>query len=290
MKSFFATGLLLLGWVFAGSWPAAAQDPVASVNGEPITRQMLVDRLTAEFGKNLLDDLIDEMIVAQEVRRLNVTVTEAEVEARVDQQKLTLPPGVRWEKWLLERRFTPEAYRERMRTLVRLEKIVTPTIKVADEAIGSLLLANPGLFNEPDRVRLRGIKKREATHAESVRRAAVAKLEPFDKLAERYSEDAGSAPLGGDQGWKPVVIDANKQSILDHFGLKKDKGSISGVITAEDGYWVYEVVEYQAGKPKSLAEKKKLARDYIFNEQLNAAAFRYFDELKRKARIERTIK
>ncbi len=269
---------------------AYAQDPVATVNGEAITRQMLADRLLSEFGKNLIDDLIDELLVTQEAKRLNLQVTEAEVDARLALQKQLLPPGVKWESMLLERRFTPEAFRERMRTLALLEKLVAPTIKVPPEAIGSLLLQQPDLFNIPNRVQLRGIKKINKAQAEQVRRVVIGKVDTFENVARNFSEDDATKRQGGDLGWMPITKGIDGRSVLDRFGIKAEKGIISEVIAGEDGYWVYQVVDFQAGKIPPLEERKRLARQFLFDDQVRAAAVRYFDELKRKARIERPTK
>jgi hypothetical protein len=87
---------------------------------------MLTDRLMQEFGKGMLEDLIDELIVLQEARKQKLAVSDKELDARVAQHKAAMPPGVRYEAWLKEKRFTEAAFRERLRVIFLLEKLVEP--------------------------------------------------------------------------------------------------------------------------------------------------------------------
>lgn len=288
-SQFRAPGLFALMTVtiaLACSPPVVAQgEAAATVNGEVITRQALMDRLLSEFGKSLVDDLIDELIVLQEARRLKIEVTEAEVDKRVEQHKASLPPGIRYEQWLLERKFTRYAFRERMRTIVRLEKIVTPNLKTSDSEASLFVLQHPEIFSEPAKVHLRGIKKMTRPDAEQVRKAALAPGAKFEELAKNYSQDDGTRNLGGDLGWRQT--EATEQLLR----LKAEKGKISEVVAAEDGYWVYQVLDTQPAKEKRLSVPEKLAqaRAMVFEQQLGSALIRYFDELKGKAKIEKNL-
>src|SRR4051812_7843020 len=76
---------LLLSLAAVGAIPAAKAAAVAggtvlaTVNGEPITQDALVQRLLASQGKSTLEVMINRMLVNQEAKRLGIRVTDAEV-------------------------------------------------------------------------------------------------------------------------------------------------------------------------------------------------------------------
>lgn len=278
------TGMLLcLLTLTCPAWPQAADsDPVARVNGEPITRGMLTERLQSEFGKQLLEDMIDELIVLQEARRLKVEVTDKEIDERVDEQKASLLFGQKFETWLAERRMTLASYRARIRILVMLEKIVAPEIKITDEAAASLYLRSPELFGDPEQIRVRAIRCQLRSRAEEILAAVRQAPDQFDRYAKSYSEDSKSREQGGDLGWRPLA--ANRS-----IGLTSEKGRISDIVVENDGYWVYQTTDYKPAVKRPWKEVEQAVRKYAFDEQVAVAAVRKFGELKRKANPERLL-
>ena len=55
----------------------------ATVNGYPLSRVSVVRELEKQGGKQVLDNLISEMLVSQEARKANITVTDADIDAKV---------------------------------------------------------------------------------------------------------------------------------------------------------------------------------------------------------------
>src|SRR5438128_8946143 len=82
---------------------AASDGPVlATVNGQPITQEELVQRLLSYHGKASLEAMINRMLVTQEAKRLGVTVTDAELDARVGLIKNQLGGAEGYSAWLAQ--------------------------------------------------------------------------------------------------------------------------------------------------------------------------------------------
>src|SRR5262249_60423310 len=60
--------------------------PAATVNSEPISVGQLTMRLFAVGGPQILDRLVQEQIIRQEARKQRVTISEADIKARLQQE------------------------------------------------------------------------------------------------------------------------------------------------------------------------------------------------------------
>ena len=57
---------------------------VAVVNGEPITREQLGQECLRHYGKEVLESMINKYLILAECKRLNITVSRAEVDAEIE--------------------------------------------------------------------------------------------------------------------------------------------------------------------------------------------------------------
>lgn len=62
----------------------------AKVNGEPILKSELTNILTKRYGEQALDELVSERLVFQAAAKQNLTVTDAEIKAEMDQLEKNL--------------------------------------------------------------------------------------------------------------------------------------------------------------------------------------------------------
>src|SRR5713226_5903689 len=88
----------------ARAFGAAASDGsvLATVNGQPITQEELVQRLLSYYGKSSLEAMVNRMLVNQEAKRLGVTVTDTEMDARLGLIKNQLGGAEGYSHWLDE--------------------------------------------------------------------------------------------------------------------------------------------------------------------------------------------
>jgi foldase protein PrsA len=124
--------LSLAGSSVAWGAPAAGGPAMATVNGELITHEELVQRLLAYHGKASLEAMINRILVNQEAKRQGVTVTDAELNARVALIKTNLGGAEAYSHWLEQSGLGEAQHREQVRATMLTEKIVQKTDPIKD--------------------------------------------------------------------------------------------------------------------------------------------------------------
>lgn len=88
----------LVATILISAMPAFAQPKVPSnvaavVNGESITKAQLATKAVDWQGAMTLDLMIDSTVVSQEAKKAGVVVTDAEVNAKLNEMKKALAPS-----------------------------------------------------------------------------------------------------------------------------------------------------------------------------------------------------
>src|SRR2546421_8125649 len=163
-KHFLWNTGLLLTLTTAGAVPAVIAAPaggsvVATVNGEPITHDALVQRLLSSHGKSTLEVMINRTLVNQEAKRLGVSVTDAEVDTRMSLIKNQLGGAEGYSRWLSQSEITEAQHRENARATLLTEKIVNKTDPIKDADLELARVRIIILANEADAKTVEGILK-----------------------------------------------------------------------------------------------------------------------------------
>jgi foldase protein PrsA len=124
--------LSLAGATAVRGAPAGGGPVVASVNGEAITQDALVQRLLSYHGKASLEAMINRLVVEQEAKRLGVAVTNTELDARMALIKNQLGGAESYSSFLERSGLTEPLYREQVRGTLLIERIVAKTNPVKD--------------------------------------------------------------------------------------------------------------------------------------------------------------
>jgi foldase protein PrsA len=178
--------LTLIAAVSGGAAPspriAPQDDIVASVNGEAITREMLVKRLLAYHGAANLEAMINQTIVRQAAEREKVTVTDKEIDDRVNDVKGKARTPALFQQWLNTSGFTEPQYREQVRYTLLTEKIATKVTPVADSDL--------------EQVRIRVILVKTEDEGRNLIKA-LKQGGDFIQFAKEKSIDQESGAMGG---------------------------------------------------------------------------------------------
>ncbi len=86
--------LAVAGILIAIRAPAQDGDAVAIVNGHPISRRLMVEKLVEAHGLEMMQQLIVLELARQETRRLNLRVTQADVDAEFERALARIAPEV----------------------------------------------------------------------------------------------------------------------------------------------------------------------------------------------------
>lgn len=221
----------------------AAADTVALVNGQPITRAVYERALErARYYSATPDDptlpaqtlevLIEQALITQAAAQLNISVSEAEVQAEIEALKATAQSEQEWQAWLQANVFTEaeivEATRENLLTNRVREAVIAQS---ATQTSGATV----------QQVHARHI----LVGSEAEARALLEQLQAggdFVALAATYSRDSLTKDSGGDLGFF-VREDLTTPELAD-LAFSLQVGQIGGPLQTMLGYHVVQTLEF----------------------------------------------
>lgn len=302
--------LLALGLtaaLLAGVAGCGSNDVAAIVNGEEISKAELdnqVERLMeqspqmfegeegesrlVEFKRQLLDNMINNVLIRQAAAERGIEVTDEEIDAQIADLKAGFPSEDDFNAALADANLTLDELRQQLRDQLSTQRLMEELVgdeAVTEEEISAYYDENTAQFEEQAAVRASHIlfDVEDKATAEEVL-SEVNEGGDFAALAKEYSKDPGSAAQGGDLGWSdpasPYV--AEFQTALDELEV----GEISGLVETEYGWHIIKLEEQRDQRTKPLDEVRDQIEQTIL-QQRNIEAYQAFlEEVRGEAEIE----
>lgn len=293
---------LLVAALAIGTAGCARKEVAARVNGEAIYKAELdqqVEKLKEmypqmfegadgegrllEFRQQTLNSMINTILWQQAAEERGVTVTDAQVQKRIDELKAGFPEAAQFEQALEQSGMTLEELKDQVRNQILTEALISPASEVSEEDVREFYEANKAQFTEAAAIRASHILFNEADKAlaESVL-AQIRDGADFAELARQHSEDPASASGGGDLGWPAVPYVPEFQQALE--GLEINE--ISDLVQTQFGWHIIKAAERREERVRPLEEVTEQIEQSII-QQRNAEAYQVFlAELREKADIE----
>jgi len=249
----------------------AQAETAATVNGEPISRAALVERLMEQStaGQAMLGQMICETLLAQYAAKKNITVADAEVQARIQAIRKSQSQAD-FNDFLLSRGLTEKGLPVFVKMNLLVERLFSDEAKVADDEVRAVYDGNKALFSQAATATVRVLETR--TEAEcSAARKRIMGGESFEQVARAVSTHLATRPAGG-------LLTADTKERLDQvfkgageaaFSLKV--GEVSQPIKAEEGWWLVKVEESTAAATRTFDEVKERIRTTIKESRLRIA-------------------
>jgi foldase protein PrsA len=175
------------------------QQSIATVNGQKITKGELDAKLEQQGGKQALASMVQQALVFQYAKDHNITVSDTEVQAKLDEISSHFPAG-QFESMLKAQGMTMDDARKLVRENLLTKKAVDQNITVTDQQINDYLKAQHLALGAPAQVRARHILVKTQPQALAIE-AQLRKGADFATLAKQFSQDPGSKDKGGELGW-----------------------------------------------------------------------------------------
>jgi len=240
--------------------------------------EMLEERskstLSLEDRKKLLDLLVGEILVKQAAAQESITVSQAELAARMEQAKKSGGLSLNLNRDLTDAEFKSlvqqsgiswEEYTDQLQKALLQQKYVMQKKKAVFETVGQPAEAdildfyesNKTAFVAPDMVRFKHIyidtrnladkqeKDKARERAEEISRE-LKNGAAFDELVLKYSDDKTSRYKGGDFGYLRRDDQARKQLLGKDFfdaPFRMKLNESSGVLQSNIGYHVIRITE-----------------------------------------------
>lgn len=285
---------------------------IARVNNEIVTQRMFerekqklrtqlaqdysgaeLETQLREQSKNLLRDLIDQALMVQKAKDLDINV-ETDLVKRLDEirkqsnlngledlQKEVEKQGLIWEDF-------KDQIRRNMLMREVISREVGRTIVVSREDARKYYETHKNEFKSPGGVHLAEIlvstEKRKPEEAEKRSKEALAELKGgarFAEVAKKYSDDA-SANDGGDVGF---FKDGTLAPALAQVLAKLDVGDNSELVQTKFGYTLIKLLErWNPGIP-TFDQIEQRVEEMLYNQEMQPALRKFLVTLRKESYI-----
>jgi len=255
-------------------------------SGEELMSKLL------EARQNIVSQLIDDRLVYSEAKRLNIQVSDDEVNEKINDTIRHFGSREEFQKALSIQQVTEKELLDRYREQIASRRLV-------DQKVGSKVVITPteaieyynkhaAEFSEPEELNILNIMikpgenaKRSATLIQDIMKRLNEGCD-FGGLAKIYSEGPG-AEDGGSMGYAKRG-DLMPQIEEPIFKLKD--GEISGIIQTSGGYHIFKVVDRKPAKARTLNEARDEVEGTIFRQKVNERIKEWIATLRKNAYIE----
>ncbi len=121
----------------------------ATVNGQPIFRWELNQRLTDQFGSRMLDALIGEKLILDEARKQNLTVDASELEAKKLDISKSLG-GMKLEDMLAQQGMSEAEFLQQVKMQLLIEKMLAKEVSPSAQEVEDLLNSKDSTLTATD--------------------------------------------------------------------------------------------------------------------------------------------
>jgi peptidyl-prolyl cis-trans isomerase SurA len=291
---------LLIGTTFAAgckSTSTSTADLAAKVNGTNITMAELDKQFKARtegagqapapeelegLKLQLLNQMINDDILMEMATKAGIAATDSEVDLKFNEFKSQYSEEA-FQQQLKAQSMTVDDIKRELRKTQSIEKLVskeiTSKISVSDNEIKEFYARNKASFNLPPgyhllhilvtpapEIQVKNAKNDDAKTPEE----ALAKIQRLAKaiqggqdfavVARDYSEDANSAPSGGDLNFQPLDAISNIDPRLGEVVKQLKPGETSPIIQSRYGYHIVKLVEKDPGGQKELSDNRVTAQ------------------------------
>lgn len=244
-------------------------------------------------SKNLLRDLIDEALMVQKAKDLDINV-ETDLVKRLDEIRgnLKLATIQDLEKEVEKQGLIWEDFQDNMRRKLLMREVmgreVGSRVTVSREEARKYFQAHQKEFSSPGGVHLAEVlisnDKHKPQEAEQRAKDALAEIKAgqrWSEVTKKYS-DADTAKEGGDVGFfKEGTLAPAIAQVVN----KVDVGETTDMIKTKDGYIIIKVLErLSPGVPK-FEEVEQRVDEALYNERMQPALRQYLATLRKESYI-----
>lgn len=258
---------------------------VATVNGTDITKAQLYDKLVEAGGESTLQNLITTTLVDQEAKKANITVTDEDINAEIEDLKTQFGGEDALNAALAQSSMTLDDLKAQMPLQVEIRKLLEPKVTVTDEDITKYFNDNKATFNQEEEVQASHILVATKEEADAIVKQLKEGAD-FATLAKEKSSDTGSKDKGGELGFfkKGDMVTEFSDAA---FALKV--GETSGAVKTDYGYHVIKVTDRKEAHEYTLEEKKEEIKKTLISQKVSEMSSTWLQDLTTNAKITNTL-
>jgi len=286
---------------------------IARVNGEIITQRQFererekvrqqmsqqfsgaeLDAKVREYSKDLLRDLIDQALMVQKAKDLDISVETDLVKRQDDIRKnLNLASLEDLQKEVEKQGLVWEDFKDNIRRSLLVREVVGRevgrTIIVSREESQKFFEEHKQEFASPGGVELAQIlvsnEKRKPEEAEKRAKDALAELKAGQKWAEvvrKYSDDSATANEGGGIGF---MKDGTLAPSINDAIAKLDNNEFTDLIPVKSGFIILKVLDRRRQGIPTFDEVEQRVGEYLYNQRMQPAMRQYLVTLRKDSYV-----
>ena len=255
------------------------------------------DQYRQQMRKRIVEQLTIEEILTQKEAKMNITVTQADVNAMEQEQmkKQNLSPD-EFKSLLKAYGMTYSDFEQNIRKQLMFEKLMADEFKTKvkepnDTDAKAFYTENIDQFKEQEGIHAKHIliKPEDSNDPNQAKAAAKAKAEDilkkikgganFEELAKEYSA-CPSSKNGGDLGQQP------KGTFVPEFekaAYALEPNQISDVVETSFGYHIIKLISHTDANTTSFEQVKEKITQYLTNKQKEGVVNDYIQKIKKEA-------
>ena len=257
------------------------------------------DQIRAQLpalAQKAAEQAIGARLLMDEANKLDIPVSDAEVEEQI--QKIVRQVGGReaFEKALAAQKTSEEAFREQMKRGRRVDKLVEKAVAGIDEPTEEDILKHFESHKEEyatgERVLAQHILVTPDGDTQTSKDEARAKIEGIRErvvAGQSFAAEAAAHSMcpsgkeGGSLGWfgRGMMVPEFDQAVFS-----MNVGEVSGIIETQFGYHIIFKTEHEEAGEADFDQVREKIRDFLRHARRGEAMTAYVEDLKSKATIE----
>jgi foldase protein PrsA len=243
-----------------------AKQPVPKGAKKPTTAQLKTQckQQYDALKQQVMQFLVSAEWIQQEAKKQGVKVADKQVQKQfADQKKQSFQKDADYKKFLASSGMTEADLIFRVKLDVISNSVRNKVIKgkdaVTDAQISSYYNKNKQRFAQPERRDLLVVLTRTKPKADQAK-AAIAGGQSWASVAKKFSIDQASKAQGGKL---PGVAKGQQEKAFDDAIFSAKKGTITGPIKTQFGYYVFQVTKVTPATQQSLAQTKETIKNLL---------------------------
>lgn len=256
-----------------------------------------LEKIKGSMQKQIIEHFITKTLLSAECDRLNITVTDKDLEDKLDTYKARLPKGMTLESALQQGGVSMEEMKDNISFSLKVEKLVElktkDNPKPSEEDIKKYFETNKKQFSSPEKVHARHIlikidkaddektKKEKKDKINSLREQLL-KGADFEQLAKEHSDCPSGKSKGGDLGTFPR---GRMVKEFEEAAFSQKVNEIGPVVETKFGYHIIQVLGKTEASSKTLEESKDNIINRIQQKDKSKVTGELIKSLREKAKI-----
>lgn len=260
--------IIVIAYVLTKNHVAASSEnneAVATIGNDSISREEWLNQMEENYGKDTLEEMIDNRVIEQLSEKYGIKVTEKDV----DREFLMIKAV--YNSFYEDNETTEAEWKDQIRHNILLEELLTKDVVIPDDELEAFYQKNKDFYEFQDSYRLAHIVVKTEKEADEV----IDDLEggsSFQAVAAERSIDRYTSQYGGDLGF----VSSKQENIPDEYIEKAARLTPNEFdkkpVKVDRGYAIIQLREKLDAQTFSYQEVKNQIKRQIAMEQLGDRA------------------